>query len=97
MQAPPSENAPQAEFPELRVSTITPGSVEFLKRTVAWQDVAPPKSAAFKTMQVMPGQACAQRLGIVVSKRRGFPALLPPLAAMSLYVSACATSSALLI
>ena len=52
LQDPPSIHANLAEFPELRVSTITPASVRLLKASVDWQDVAPPKSAAFTTMQV---------------------------------------------
>lgn len=52
LQEPPSIHASLAEFPELRVSTITPASARLLKASVDWQDIAPPKSAAFTTMQV---------------------------------------------
>ena len=52
VQEPPSTSGRLAEYPELRVSTITPASVRLLKKTVDWQDVAPPKAAAFQKMQV---------------------------------------------
>lgn len=52
LQDPPSIHSKLAEFPELRVSTITPASVRLLQNVVDWQDIAPPKSAAFSDMQV---------------------------------------------
>jgi hypothetical protein len=52
VQVPPSVSSALEEFPGLRVSTITPSSIAFLQRCVDWQDVAPPRSAAFSTMQV---------------------------------------------
>ncbi|KIY98432.1 hypothetical protein MNEG_9532, partial [Monoraphidium neglectum] len=49
-QPPPlSLEAPQ--YPDLRVSTITPASVETLQRAGAWDEVGPPASAEFTHMQ----------------------------------------------
>lgn len=53
LQEPPSIHSKLPEFPELRVSTITPASINLLQKTVDWQDIAPPKSAAFSKMQVL--------------------------------------------
>ncbi|EIE24634.1 flavin-dependent monooxygenase [Coccomyxa subellipsoidea C-169] len=40
------------EVPDLRVSTITPASVQLFQDVGAWDDIAPPRSAAFQQMQV---------------------------------------------
>eukprot|EP00210_Caulerpa_lentillifera_P000849 g822.t1 len=40
------------EVPEMRVSTLTPSSVELIRRCGAWDDLAPPNSAAVEQMQV---------------------------------------------
>ncbi len=40
------------EVPDLRVSTITPASVQLFQDVGAWDDIAPPRSAAFQHMQV---------------------------------------------
>ncbi|KAK9825846.1 hypothetical protein WJX81_003187 [Elliptochloris bilobata] len=49
---PPEALGPLPPVPGLRVSTLTPASVRLIERAGAWRDVAPPHSAAFKTMQV---------------------------------------------
>ncbi len=38
--------------PDMRVSTITPASMDVLKHADAWEAVAPPHSVAFNNMQV---------------------------------------------
>lgn len=48
----PEVISPLAEAPELRVSTLTPASVRLLRESGAWDDIAPPRSATFKHMQV---------------------------------------------
>ena len=52
MQAPPQESAALDAVPGIRVSTISPSSVELLKEICDWQDIAPPRSAPFSAMQV---------------------------------------------
>lgn len=42
-------------IPESRVSTITPASVNFLKSVQAWDELSPPRSAAFADMRVWDG------------------------------------------
>lgn len=44
--------AERSAIPDLRVSTITPGSADALKRIGAWPSLAPPVSAPFSSMQV---------------------------------------------
>jgi ubiquinone biosynthesis monooxygenase Coq6 len=51
-QAPPEVTTSLTEVPELRVSTVTPASVQLFKDIGAWEHIAPPRSAAFKKMQV---------------------------------------------
>ena len=51
-QAPLSPNSALKDTPEMRVSTITPQTIDLLQRAVDWQDVAPPRSAPFASMQV---------------------------------------------
>ena len=51
VQGPVDVSAALSEFPELRVSTVTPASVKLLQGMGAWEDVAPPRSAAFARMQ----------------------------------------------
>ncbi|KAK9816974.1 hypothetical protein WJX72_007658 [[Myrmecia] bisecta] len=50
-QAPASTFKPPP-VPELRVSTVTPATIDVLRRIGAWEDLQPPRSAAFATMQV---------------------------------------------
>ena len=50
----PHLSAPGIDPPELRVSTLTPASVRQIKESGAWDDMAPPRSAAFRHMQVLP-------------------------------------------
>ncbi|CAK0761411.1 hypothetical protein CVIRNUC_002857 [Coccomyxa viridis] len=48
----PEISAPGADPPELRVSTLTPASVRLFEESGAWDSMAPPRSAAFRHMQV---------------------------------------------
>lgn len=50
----PEISAPGADPPELRVSTLTPASVRLFEESGAWDSMAPPRSAAFRHMQVLP-------------------------------------------
>ena len=50
----PEVSAPGADPPELRVSTLTPASVRLFEESGAWDSMAPPRSAAFRHMQVLP-------------------------------------------
>ena len=43
---------PLPGVPDLRVSTLTPASLELLARCGAWQHLAGPRSAPFADMQV---------------------------------------------
>ena len=49
--APPDINAPLPSVPELRVSTITPASIQLFRDVGAWEDIEP-RSAPFAHMQV---------------------------------------------
>lgn len=40
------------KVPEMRVSTLTPSSVKLVQRCGAWEELAPPNSAAVEQMQV---------------------------------------------
>mmetsp|Transcript_13325 Transcript_13325/g.23595 ORF Transcript_13325/g.23595 Transcript_13325/m.23595 type:complete len:465 (-) Transcript_13325:220-1614(-) len=52
-QRPQSTTYNRKEFPDLRVSTITPASISVIKDAGAWDAVSPPSaSAAFSQMQV---------------------------------------------
>ena len=50
----PQVSAPGVDPPELRVSTLTPASVRQFEESGAWDSMAPPRSAAFRQMQVLP-------------------------------------------
>lgn len=39
--------------PELRVSTLTPATIDLMHKVNAWRDVHPPNSEAFHSMQVL--------------------------------------------
>ncbi|GIL81866.1 hypothetical protein Vretimale_1446 [Volvox reticuliferus] len=47
----PTRFRPSA-VPDLRVSTVTPGGIEVLRRAGAWEDIRPPIAASFANMQV---------------------------------------------
>ena len=49
--APPDISAPLPAVPELRVSTITPASIQLFRDVGAWEDIEP-RSAPFAHMQV---------------------------------------------
>ena len=49
----PQVSALEVEAPELRVSTLTPASVRQFEESGAWDSMAPPRSAAFRHMQVL--------------------------------------------
>ncbi len=51
-EGPTEVTSPFSSVPDLRVSTVTPASVQLLQSVGAWDDVAPPRSAAFQHMQV---------------------------------------------
>lgn len=55
---PPAASGPLPPVPGQRVSTLTPASARHLERAGAWRDVAPPRSAAFDTMQAGPCSLC---------------------------------------
>lgn len=44
-------NSPLPEVPDLRVSTVTPASVQLFRDVGAWEDIEP-RSAPFQSMQV---------------------------------------------
>ncbi|GMH45175.1 hypothetical protein BSKO_13132 [Bryopsis sp. KO-2023] len=44
--------SPLADVPELRVSTLTPASINLVKNSGAWEAIKPPSSASFSDMQV---------------------------------------------
>ena len=50
----PQVTAPEVDPPELRVSTLTPASVRQFEESGAWDSMAPPRSTAFRHMQVLP-------------------------------------------
>ena len=50
----PQVSAPEFDPPELRVSTLTPASIRQFEESGAWDNMAPPRSAAFRHMQVLP-------------------------------------------
>lgn len=52
LSATPSKASALAEYPELRVSTITPASRRLLERIGAWHHVAPPRAGSFHKMVV---------------------------------------------
>ncbi len=50
-EGPTEVTSPLSNVPDLRVSTVTPASVQLLQSVGAWEDIAPPRSAAFQHMQ----------------------------------------------
>ncbi|CAL8467656.1 g7194 [Coccomyxa elongata] len=51
-EGPTEVTSPSSNVPDLRVSTVTPASVQLLQSVGAWEHIAPPRSAAFQHMQV---------------------------------------------
>lgn len=63
-EGPTEVTSPLPEVPDLRVSTVTPASVQLFQDIGAWEDVAPPRSAAFQHMQVT--VACSGSLHAII-------------------------------
>ena len=56
----PEVTASLGQAPDLRVSTLTPSSVRLFTESGAWGDMAPPCSAPFQHMQVLPRRKCCK-------------------------------------
>ena len=56
----PEVTASLDQAPDLRVSTLTPSSVRLFTESGAWGDMAPPRSAPFQHMQVLPLRNCCK-------------------------------------
>lgn len=70
-QSPPEVTTPLPVVPDLRVSTVTSASVQLFKDVGAWEDIAPPRSAAFHHMQVANPLRCHASLSSLPKNHKG--------------------------